>query len=238
MGPPRLSSTSRPGPTPSPPRTTTRPTRPPGRTRIGVTLSDTFGETAFAQTTVAINNPAPDFASPGLVLSSTSIVEGGTVNVSGTIVSPGGIDTNTVSLNWGDGSAPTTIVLPAGQDTFSTSHTYLNNPAGVGSENYTIIASVTNQYDAGWLCVGERDRQQSCPAVHRGRSELVGDDRQRGRHDHLERPVHRPGRAQLVHRDDRLGRRLDCRPSSASSTARSSRRPRRGSSPTRPPTST
>ena len=72
------------------------------------------------------------------MLSSTSIVEGGTINVSGTVVSPDANDTNTVSLNWGDGSAPTTIVLPVGQDTFSTTHTYLNNPAGVGSENYTI----------------------------------------------------------------------------------------------------
>ena len=79
------------------------------------------------------------------MLSSSSIVEGGTVTVSGTIDSPGGIDTNTVSINWGDGSAPTTIVLPPGQDTFSTTHTYLNNPAGVASENYTIIASVTNE---------------------------------------------------------------------------------------------
>ena len=114
---------------------------------IGVTLSDVFGKTAFAQTTIAISNPTSDFASPGLVLSSTSIVEGGAINVSGTIVSSDGIDTNTVSLNWGDGSAPTTIFLAAGQDTFSTTHTYLNNPAGVASENYTIIASVTNQYN-------------------------------------------------------------------------------------------
>ena len=118
-----------------------------GSYNIGVTLSDAFGKTAFAQTTVAINNPAVAFASPGLVLSSTSIVEGGAINVSGTVVSSDENDTNTVSLNWGDGSAPTTIVLPVGQDTFSTSHTYLNNPAGVGSENYTITGSVTNQYD-------------------------------------------------------------------------------------------
>ena len=73
---------------------------------IGVTLSDAFGETAFAQTTLAINNPAPVFGSPGLVLSSSSIIEGGTVEVSGKVVSPDGSDMNTVALNWGDGSAP------------------------------------------------------------------------------------------------------------------------------------
>ena len=66
------------------------------RYAIGVTLSDSLGETAFAQTVVAISDPAPAFAAPGLVLSSSSIDENGTVTVSGTIVSPGGIHTNTV----------------------------------------------------------------------------------------------------------------------------------------------
>ena len=79
------------------------------------------------------------------MLSTSSIVEGGTVDVSGTIRSHAGTDTNSVTLNWGDGSAPTTIALAAGQDTFSTTHAYLNNPAGVGSENYTIVGSVTNE---------------------------------------------------------------------------------------------
>ena len=65
--------------------------------------------------------------------------------MSGTIKTPAATDTNTVTLNWGDGSAPTTIALAAGQNAFSTSHAYLNNPAGVGSENYTIVGSVTNE---------------------------------------------------------------------------------------------
>ena len=61
-----------------------------GSYSIGVTLSDIFGKTAFAQTTIAINSPAVAFVSPGLVLSSTSIVEGGEINVSGTVVSSDG----------------------------------------------------------------------------------------------------------------------------------------------------
>ena len=68
---------------------------------------------------------------PGLVLSSSSIDEGDTVTVSGTIVSPGGIDTNTVSIDWGDGSPPTTIVLPPGVYTFSTPP-YLSEQPGRG----------------------------------------------------------------------------------------------------------
>ncbi len=123
-----------------------------GSYSIGVTLTDAFGKTAFAQTTVVINNPAPEFAPPGLVLSSTTIDEGGAVQVSGTVKSADANDSSTVAFNWGDGSAPSTIVLPTGQDTFSISHTYLSNPAGVGSENYTIIASATNQYgEAGYV---------------------------------------------------------------------------------------
>ncbi len=115
-----------------------------GSYTIGVTLTDPAGESAFAQTTLAISNPAPAFAAPGLILSSSSIVEGGTVSVSGTIVSPDGIDDDSVTLDWGDGSAPTTIVLAMGQDTFSTTHEYLNNPAGVESEDDTIVGSVTS----------------------------------------------------------------------------------------------
>ncbi len=67
--------------------------------------------------------------------------------MSGTIKNPDGVDTDSVTLDWGDGSVPTTIDLPMGQDTFSTTHEYLNNPARVESEVYTIVGSVTNQND-------------------------------------------------------------------------------------------
>ena len=89
------------------------------RYNIGVTLTDGSGASAFAQTTLAISDPAPSFATPGLVLSSSTINENDPVTVSGTIVSPSDIHTNTVVVNWGDGSADATIVLPPGDDTFS-----------------------------------------------------------------------------------------------------------------------
>ena len=121
------------------------------RYAIGVTLSDSLGETAFAQTVVTISDPAPEFAAPGLVLSATSINENGTLAVSGTIVSPGGIHTNTVDIDWGDGSTDTTIVLAPGVYTFDTSHQYLNQPPGVPSGSFTIDASVTNEeYKVGY----------------------------------------------------------------------------------------
>ncbi|MHB1557348.1 MAG: beta strand repeat-containing protein, partial [Isosphaeraceae bacterium] len=116
-----------------------------GRYAIGVTLSDSLGESAFAQAIVNMSDPAPSFAAPGLVLSQSSINEDGQVVASGTIVSPGGVHTNTVTINWGDGSPPATIILPPGVDTFATPHTYLNNRPGVASQAYAITAQVTNE---------------------------------------------------------------------------------------------
>ena len=115
------------------------------RYSISVTLADPSGKTALAETSVAMNDPAPEFAAPGLVLSSPSVDENGTETISGTIVSPNGIDTNTVSIDWGDGSPPSGLVLPPGLLTFSSPHTYLNNPAGVSSGTYSIHASVSDE---------------------------------------------------------------------------------------------
>jgi Ca2+-binding RTX toxin-like protein len=112
---------------------------------IGVTLTDPNGKSAFAQTSVSIRDPAPQFASPGPALSAATINENDTVTVNGTVVSPGGIHTNTVTIDWGDGTAQTSIVLPHGQLTFMAPHTYLNNPAGVASGSFAIKASVTDE---------------------------------------------------------------------------------------------
>ncbi len=116
-----------------------------GKFSIAVTLVDHFGGSSVASVGVAIADPAPSFAAPGLVLSSSSINEGGAVTASGTIISPGGIHTNTVVLDWGDGSPMTTLVLPPGVVTFATPHRYANNPAAASSGQYKIDASVTNE---------------------------------------------------------------------------------------------
>ena len=113
-----------------------------------------------------------EFAAPGLVLSSSSIDENGTVTVSGTIVSPGGIHTNTVSIDWGDGSTDDHDRPRSGRTTRSpTTHTYLNNPAGVASGNYAINGSVTNEEGKVGTASAQRHRHQRRPAVHRGRPE-------------------------------------------------------------------
>ena len=111
---------------------------------ITVVLSDAFGETVTAGATIAMSNPSPIFAPAGLVLSSSSIVEGNSLDVSGRIISPNGNDVNTIALNWGDGSAPTTIILDPGDLTFSASHPYSSLAAGVQAQTDSIIASLSN----------------------------------------------------------------------------------------------
>src|SRR5262249_5115647 len=114
------------------------------RYSITATLSDQFGGTSVANVVVAVSDPAPSFAAPGLILSSSSIHENDPVTLSGTIVSPGGIDQNTVTIDWGDGSVPTSIPLDAGDFTFSWPHTYLNQSAGVTSGIDAIHATVVD----------------------------------------------------------------------------------------------
>src|SRR5262249_5672462 len=115
------------------------------RYSIGVTLSDGYGMSAFAQTSVMIADPAPQFAAPGLIVSQSTSNENHSETVSGNILSPGGIAANTITIDWGDVSQPPSIFLKPGLDTFSTSHVYLNNPAGVTAGSYTINASVTDE---------------------------------------------------------------------------------------------
>ena len=154
------------------------------RFSIGVTLSDGLGQFAFAQTTVAISDPPPQFAAPGLVLSSPNIDENGTETVSGTIVSPGGIHTNTVSIDWGDGSSPYTVVLPPGADTFSVPHDYLNNPEGVTSGSYRINASVTDEDGKLGTASTTVTVANVPPQFTAADLSLFGANRVRGRHDH------------------------------------------------------
>ncbi len=112
------------------------------RYSITATLADHYGGTSVSSVVVAVSDPAPSFAAPGLVLSSSSIHENDTVTLSGTIVSPGGIHKNTVTIDWGDGSVPTSVDLDAGAFDFSVPHMYLNQPAGIPTGIDAIHATV------------------------------------------------------------------------------------------------
>ena len=169
---------------------------------IGVTLVDPYGESAFAQTTVALGNPAPSFAAPGLVLSSTSIVEGGTVERKRNNQDPG-------RGRHQFGHAQLGRRLRADHDhTPGWPETLLDYPYVLEQSRRSSIPELYGRRfgdQPGWpgrVCVGDRHREQGCPPDHRGRPGLVGDDRERGRHDHARRPVQRPGRTELIHRVD------------------------------------
>jgi hypothetical protein len=100
-----------------------------------------IGDTASVSLTV--NNVAPAVAP--LVLSASSIDEGGSVTVDGTFTDPGTLDTHEVVIDWGDGSAHTVINLTGGERTFSAPHQYGDdNQAGAASGQYTITATVTD----------------------------------------------------------------------------------------------
>ena len=115
------------------------------RYTIGVTLSDTLGETAFAQTAVAISNPAPAFAPPGLVLSSSSIDEEGTVNVERDDRQPRRDRHQHGHDRLGRRLAADHDRPPAGQLHVLDAPCVFEQPSRRRVRNYTINGSVTNE---------------------------------------------------------------------------------------------
>jgi hypothetical protein len=90
------------------------------------TVSDSSGASGSGSTSVTVNNVPP--SNIQVALSSASINEGDTVNLTGSFTDPGILDTHTVVIHWGEGEDSTTLNLPAGVLTFSASHQYLNDP--------------------------------------------------------------------------------------------------------------
>jgi len=83
-----------------------------------------------------------------LVLSSASLDEGDTLDLSGTFVNIDTLDTHQVVISWGDGSTDTILNLVAGARDFVTSHSYRDdNPSGTASDAYVISVTVTDQDD-------------------------------------------------------------------------------------------
>jgi predicted outer membrane repeat protein len=72
-----------------------------------------------------------------LSTSASSVTEGSTVTLSGTLPEPGTAKGYKVSINWGDGSASTTLNLSAGVLSFQASHVYAEE--GRSGQPYGII---------------------------------------------------------------------------------------------------
>ncbi|HLN30001.1 MAG TPA: PKD domain-containing protein [Gemmataceae bacterium] len=119
------------------------PGQPTGSYSIQVTVTDNYGGSTTATTSVQVDNVPP--SNLKLTLSTTTINEGSSTSLSGTFVDPGTLDTNTVAINWGDGGT-STVNLAAGVLTFSgVTHQYVTTPGAAASGSYTISVTVTDQ---------------------------------------------------------------------------------------------
>jgi hypothetical protein len=118
----------------------------PSKLTIKVRVTDgTLSGTAEA--TVQVVNVAPTL-NP-LALTADSILEGGSVTLTGSFIDPGVADLHVVVINWGDGSSETVMNLQAGFYTFNAIHLFLDdNPTETSSDTYKITVTVTDD-DSG-----------------------------------------------------------------------------------------
>jgi len=125
------------------------------------TTADRFGAAvAFLGDHVAIGAPGDDvrgtdagavyrYAANGFVnLNTTTLVENGTLTVSGSFADAGPTDAHTVVIEWGDG-ATSRITLAPGTSAFSAGYQYLDDgPSpgdGTASNNYTVRVRVEDE---------------------------------------------------------------------------------------------
>jgi len=118
-------------------------------TVIATATEASNGSTASATAvlTVTVINVAPI-----VVLDPVSAInEDGLATLTGTITDPGTLDTFTLEINWGDPLSPNNDEMytlgcsSTGVQVFTLSHQYLDdNPSGIPSDSYTIVATVTD----------------------------------------------------------------------------------------------
>jgi PKD repeat protein len=117
---------------------------------ISLTLTDDDTGTVSANSSVTVNNVAPAITS---LSGASSINEGGTLTLNGTLFDPGTQDTFTLQVNWGEGPVQS-YLLPAGTTSFSISHQYLDdNPSRTASDVYPISLTLTDD-DTGTASAG------------------------------------------------------------------------------------
>lgn len=96
---------------------------------VRVRVSDPLGETDDDETTVTVENVAPDVSFG----SDAPVAENSTVTVSGTISDPGWLEPLTATIDWDDGAGPTALagtlenVRPDATLTFEVTHVYGDN---------------------------------------------------------------------------------------------------------------
>jgi PKD repeat protein len=110
---------------------------------IGLRVSNSYGFTDTAVTSVTVNNVAPTLAN---LTTTAPISESESVTLTGTIVDPGSQDTFTMTVDWADGEQDT-LFYPTNTTNFTLSHQYLDD-APTPSDTYTITLTV-NDKDGG-----------------------------------------------------------------------------------------
>lgn len=109
---------------------------------VTLTVTSSNGDVATDTASVTVNNVGP--AITGLALDSTSVDEGDTLTLAGSITDAGVLDTHTVSVTWGDGSTSNAAVDQV-SGTFEATHTYLDDaPTGTASDLAAIIVTLTD----------------------------------------------------------------------------------------------
>jgi len=106
---------------------------------ITVTVQDDDLGSDSTTTSVTVRNVSPILSD----LVATTVDEGDTTTLSGTIVDPGIRDSLMLAVDWGDGSPVEMFGYPAGATSFNEIHQYSDdNPTGTTADDYTITVTV------------------------------------------------------------------------------------------------
>jgi len=105
---------------------------------VTLSLRNNGTETDTASTTVKVKNVAPTMS--GVSINST-IVEGGTATLAGSLSDVGTLDSYTLAIDWGDGSPVQNVALSAGTTNFSQNHKYADDNA---SDTYNVTVTLTD----------------------------------------------------------------------------------------------
>ncbi len=120
-------------------------------------------------------NTPPVVTAANLLLSSSSINEGGSVSLDGSFTDTNDIDPHTVTINWGDGTPNTVFVLPAGTTSFAgKTHTYADNPSGQPTGSYTITVTVADLTQSG-SATKQVQVNNVAPAINAGTSTTIAE---------------------------------------------------------------
>ena len=136
---------------------------------LTVTATSTESSSGESQSVSDVLNVRIDNLPPILVqtgLDAADIVEGGTVQLTGSYTEPGPLDTHTVLVEWGDGDTSNAIVDPVTQ-TFSAQHQYMDDPAG-SLDRYPIYVTLSDDDDGSAMSTLEVTVQNVAPSFEAG----------------------------------------------------------------------